>query len=75
MYYGRPVTDLFYFLISSVKPELVVEKWDYFIHYYYDNLVSSFATLGIKQRPPSLKNFLIQISKYGFYGKLWFLKG
>lgn len=66
-YWGRPVTDLLYFLFSSVQPEQLVAQFDALIKYYHDNLVESAAKLGVATKIPLLRDLLADIMKNGFF--------
>lgn len=69
MFWGRPATDIYYFLISSLKPNVVVQNWEYLIRFYHGHLANAMTKLGAQQMPPSFKQFYKQMDKYGFYGR------
>ncbi|KAI8118174.1 hypothetical protein CVS40_10086 [Lucilia cuprina] len=66
--YGSPAQDLFYFLLSSTQYEIKINKFDYFIKYYHDNLVENLKLLKYSQRIPSLTELHSMLYKYGIWG-------
>ncbi|KAL5285033.1 hypothetical protein ACFFRR_007021 [Megaselia abdita] len=61
--YGTPCQDLFYFIFTSVKQELRLTKFDYFIKYYHDNLKENLTLLGYKKPIPTLNELHIMLLK------------
>uniref|UniRef100_W8BPP5 CHK kinase-like domain-containing protein n=2 Tax=Ceratitis capitata TaxID=7213 RepID=W8BPP5_CERCA len=66
--YGSPVKDLLYFLLSSTAYDLKIEKFDYFIKFYHDNLVKHLQLLKYPKNLPTLKEMQIATIKYGSCG-------
>lgn len=69
--YGHPLTDILYFIMTSVKLEHKLSDFDFFIKYYHDQLVEHLQILEYKERVPKLSEFYIQLYKYG----TWALMG
>ncbi|XP_054732512.1 uncharacterized protein LOC129240618 [Anastrepha obliqua] len=74
--YGSPAKDLHYFLTSSTRYELKVNRFDYFIKFYHDNLyfggnavlVKNLMLLKYPKKPPTLKDMHIAMLKHGLCG-------
>ena len=54
-FWGSPVADLFYFLISSVKDDVKVVHFDEIIEYYHEQLVESLEKLKYDKHKPTLE--------------------
>lgn len=65
--YCSPVYDLIYLLLSSTELDIKLEKFDYFIKFYYDHLVENLKRLKYSQIMPTLKEIHQMIFKYGIY--------
>ncbi|XP_023178814.2 uncharacterized protein LOC111604822 [Drosophila hydei] len=68
--WGCVAQDLYYFLLSSTKFEDKLTKFDYYIKFYYDNLVENLKTLKYSKPVPALRDLHITLFKYGFWGYL-----
>ncbi|KAL7728377.1 hypothetical protein ACLKA6_007468 [Drosophila palustris] len=68
--YGTVAQDLYYFLMSSTKLEDKVNKFDYYIKFYHENLVEHLKLLKYAKALPTLREIHIQLIKYGFWGYL-----
>ncbi|XP_053959785.1 uncharacterized protein LOC128864241 [Anastrepha ludens] len=66
--YGSPARDLHYFLTSSTRLDLKVNRFDYFIKFYHDNLVKNLKLLKYPKKLPTLKEIHIAMIKYGLWG-------
>ncbi|XP_037951186.1 uncharacterized protein LOC119681945 [Teleopsis dalmanni] len=66
--YGTPAQDLLYFLLSSTKLELKLSQFEYFIKYYYDNLIENLKLLKYNKPLPQLKEIHAILYKYGLWG-------
>ncbi|XP_054725339.1 uncharacterized protein LOC129235496 [Anastrepha obliqua] len=66
--YGSPAKDLHYFLTSSTRLDLKVNRFDYFIKFYHDNLVKNLKLLKYPKKLPTLKEIHIAMIKYGLWG-------
>ncbi|KAH8355535.1 hypothetical protein KR200_002752 [Drosophila serrata] len=52
--YGNPAQDLYYFIMSSAELDLKVDKFDYLIRYYHENLTEYAKLLKYNGVVPSL---------------------
>ncbi|XP_053956460.1 uncharacterized protein LOC128862072 [Anastrepha ludens] len=68
IHYGSPAKDLHYFLTSSTRYDLKVNRFDYFIKFYHDNLVKNLELLKYPKKPPTLKDIHIAMVKHGLCG-------
>jgi hypothetical protein len=68
-FWASPVTDILYFLISSVSDDIKVEHFDDFIEYYHIELCKSLRTLKYDQHIPTLSELFIDIMEKGAFGK------
>ncbi|XP_060648424.1 uncharacterized protein LOC132786054 [Drosophila nasuta] len=66
--YGNVAMDLLYFLISSPKLELKINKFDYFVKHYYDQLIKHLKLLNYTEKLPTLIDIHTQLLKYGIWG-------
>uniref|UniRef100_T1GKX6 CHK kinase-like domain-containing protein n=1 Tax=Megaselia scalaris TaxID=36166 RepID=T1GKX6_MEGSC len=64
--YGSPFYDLYYFLLSSVALDIKLEKFDYFIKFYHDNLIESLRLLEYPKTYPTLQNLHEMLLQNGF---------
>lgn len=69
IFQGSPAGDLFYFLISSVREEIKVEKFDEFIQFYHERLVDSLKKLNYNQHIPTLSELQIDLIEKRAMGK------
>lgn len=67
--YGSPAQDLLYFIISSAQLDIKVNKFDYMIKYYHDNLVEHLKLLKYEKPVPKLKDLQMNLIKRGAWGK------
>lgn len=65
--YGHPSTDLLNFIMTSVHLDYKLQHFDFFIKYYYENLVKHLNLLGYEERVPSLKELHLQLFKYSIW--------
>ncbi|XP_073819741.1 uncharacterized protein [Musca autumnalis] len=68
--YGSPAMDLYYFIFSSAKLELKVERFDEMIQFYHEKLVENLILLKYEQKLPSLRSIHQMLLKYGIWGIL-----
>ncbi|KAL5283854.1 CHKov1 family protein [Megaselia abdita] len=54
--YGPPAQDLYYFIISSVKNDIKIKNFDFFIKYYHDHLSANLKLLEYSKPIPSLSD-------------------
>ncbi|KAH8417166.1 hypothetical protein KR222_005489, partial [Zaprionus bogoriensis] len=66
--YGTVAIDLLYFLISSPQLELKVNKFDYFIKYYHDQLIAHLKLLNYTKKLPTLIDIHTSLLKNGIWG-------
>lgn len=59
--YGSPAQDLLYFIFSSPKQEIRLEKFDYMIKYYHDNLIENLKLLEYPKVLPKLADLRISL--------------
>ena len=67
--YGSPAQDLLYFIISSAHLDIKINKFDYMIKYYHDNLVEHLNLLKCETPVPTLRDIHKALIKYGIWGK------
>lgn len=68
-YYGSPVGDLFYYIITSTSLELKNSvQFDELIQYYHKQLAEGLKKLGYPGAIPSLRDLQIEILRRGFFG-------
>ncbi|XP_073842682.1 uncharacterized protein [Musca autumnalis] len=65
MCYGSPAYDLYYFILSSTQYELKIEKFDYFVRFYHENLKSCLEQLKYPKAIPSLKDLHVDLLEHG----------
>ncbi|KAH8358983.1 hypothetical protein KR093_003631 [Drosophila rubida] len=68
--YGSVAQDLYYFLFSSTKYEDKLNKFDYYIKFYHQNLVENLKLLKYPNPLPTLREMHSLLLKYGFWGYL-----
>ncbi|KAM7360758.1 uncharacterized protein ACRADG_007532 [Cochliomyia hominivorax] len=66
--YGSPAQDLLYFIVSSARLDIKIEKFDYMIKYYYDNLIEHLKLLKCTKPLPKLRDIQAALIKYGIWG-------
>ncbi|XP_058822370.1 uncharacterized protein LOC131683962 [Topomyia yanbarensis] len=67
-YYGSPVQDLFYYIISSTTVELKSNHFDELVQYYQKCLAESLEKLDYPGVIPSLRDIHIEMLKRGYFG-------
>lgn len=67
--YGSPAQDLLYFILSSAQADIKIQKFDYMIKYYYDNLIDHLKLLKYTKPLPTLRDIHIALIKYGIWGE------
>ncbi|XP_034488582.1 uncharacterized protein LOC117792519 [Drosophila innubila] len=65
--YGSVAQDLYYFLMTSTKLEDKVNKFDYYVKFYHENLVEHLKLLKYANALPTLRQIHILLIKYGFW--------
>lgn len=55
--------DLMFFLLSSVQTEIINEKIDFFLEYYYQHFFNCLAQLGCPLDDFTQENFMTEINK------------
>jgi aminoglycoside phosphotransferase (APT) family kinase protein len=68
-FWGSPVNDLMYFLISSVADDIKIDHFDELVGFYHDQLCSSLKSLKYAQNIPSLSELHVDILEKGSFGK------
>lgn len=67
--YGNPAQDLYYFLISSPSFDIKLDKFDYFIRYYHENLIKYLQLLNYSKKMPTLRELHCDLLNYGVWGR------
>lgn len=67
-YWGNPITDIIYFLWSSLQHDVLVDKFDELFKHYFDELVAACQHFGIQA--PSLEQFADQLNRTGHYASM-----
>lgn len=67
-FYGSPVSDLFYYIISSPSLELKSTRFDEMIQYYHSQLAEALKKLAYPGTIPSLRDIHIDMLKRGYFG-------
>lgn len=69
-FWGSPIGDLFYFLMSSVKDEHKADSFDELVEFYHTELVESLQKLGFDGHIPTLSELHIDLLEKRQYGNL-----
>lgn len=72
--YGSPANDLYYLILSSAAPDIKINKFDYLVRYYFDNLIENLKLLQYHRPLPKLKNIQAALFRNGLAGKSTRLK-
>ncbi|XP_062554158.1 uncharacterized protein LOC134219445 [Armigeres subalbatus] len=67
-FYGSPVTDLFYYVVSSTTLELKTTRFDELVQYYHTQLTEALTKLAYPLVIPSLRDIHIEMLKRGYFG-------
>lgn len=70
-FWASPVSDLIYFLLSSVEDSLKVKHFDDFIECYHQELKEGLMKLNFEGRIPTLQELHSDMLEKGFFGKLF----
>jgi aminoglycoside phosphotransferase (APT) family kinase protein len=68
-FWGSPVNDILYFLISSVADDIKIHHFDDFVEFYHDQLCLALKSLKYAQNIPSLSELHVDILEKGSFGK------
>jgi len=68
-FWGSPVADLFYFLMSSVKDDIKVLHFDEIIEHYHEMLVESLEKLKYDKHVPTLEELKEEMMEKRELGK------
>lgn len=68
--FGSPAHDLYFFLLSATNINDKTKKFDYFIKYYYDNLVDNLKLLGYKKEIPYLTDLRMSLIRHGIWARI-----
>ncbi|XP_059225109.1 uncharacterized protein LOC106088989 isoform X2 [Stomoxys calcitrans] len=63
--YGSPANDLYYFILSSCAADIKIPKFEYFVRYYYENLVQNLILLQYTRPLPKLTSIHGSLYKNG----------
>lgn len=66
--YNSPMLDLLYFIYSSTRHDIKMQKVDQILHYYHAQLVANLKKLGYKQKLPTLLQFQKDFLELGLFG-------
>lgn len=69
-FWGSPVADLIYFLVSSVSDDIKVDCFDEFIEFYHIQLTDALKKLKYDKAIPSLPELQIDLLNKGSFGNL-----
>jgi hypothetical protein len=58
-----------YFIISSIRDDIKIEKFDYLIEYYHSELVKNLETLKYPEAIPTLADIHIDMLEKGCFGE------
>lgn len=67
-FWGTPVIDLMYFIISSAADDIKIEHFDSFIAFYHEELTAALKKLNFNQPIPTLSELHIDMLDKGFCG-------
>lgn len=71
--YGNPAQDLYYFLMSSAELDIKVDKFDYLIKWYHDNLVEHAKLLKYSGFVPDLKELHTILIDHPAFGNIYLI--
>ncbi|XP_055606180.1 uncharacterized protein LOC129754256 [Uranotaenia lowii] len=66
-FYGSPITDLLYYLISSTTLELKATKFDELVQFYHRELSESLKKLNYPKKIPTLRDLNIELLRRGYF--------
>lgn len=67
--YGNPAKDLWYLLLSSTNSDEKLSKFEYYVKFYYDQLIGCFKLLKYKGDVPKLSELHYDLLKNNKWGK------
>lgn len=68
-FWGSPVADIVYFLISSVADDIKVDNFDDFVEFYQSELALALQKVNYKKHIPTLSELHIDLLEKGPFGK------
>lgn len=69
--WAPPAIDILYMLVLCCPPEILDEKFEYFINFYHKNLVATLNVLHYDEKSiPTLESIHIDLKERGFYGAM-----
>uniref|UniRef100_A0A1I8PK60 CHK kinase-like domain-containing protein n=1 Tax=Stomoxys calcitrans TaxID=35570 RepID=A0A1I8PK60_STOCA len=66
--YTSPAPDLLYFILSSCKYEIKLEKFDYLVAFYHKHLIENLRLLKYAKYVPTLKDIHYMVYRHGVWG-------
>lgn len=66
-FWGSPIIDLQYFILSSAEKKIRIRGMDHFIAHYHQHLVANLDKLHFRGKVPTLKELHIDILKHGVF--------
>ncbi|CAO1413653.1 unnamed protein product [Diamesa serratosioi] len=66
--YTSPAIDLLWFISTSTQLDEKLQNFEYYIAFYYENLVTSLNLLNYKKTPPTLKELQMDVLDRQFFG-------
>lgn len=67
-FFGSPVSDVFYYIISSTNLELKSTRFDEMVQYYHSQLTEALKKLEYPGTIPNLRDIHIEMLKRGYFG-------
>lgn len=71
--YGTPAHDLFCLLMTTPNTHIKLERFDYFIEHYHQQLVEHLELLKYDRHIPTLSELQANLRKNGLWGELHIL--
>jgi thiamine kinase-like enzyme len=70
-FWGSPVTDLGYFMISSVADDVKVEHFDNLLLHYHEELIKALKALNYEKKVPTLSELHVDMLEKGPTGEFF----
>ncbi|XP_055643195.1 uncharacterized protein LOC129779633 [Toxorhynchites rutilus septentrionalis] len=66
-YYGSPVLDILYYIITSTELKLKTEQFDELVQFYQEQLADNLRKLNYPGAIPNLREIHIEILRHGYF--------